>query len=43
MYYSEDGLDRFITAQHRDFDTALAEIENGRKRSHWMWYIFPQM
>ena len=35
-------LDRFVQAQNRDYDTALAEIRNGRKHSHWMWYIFPQ-
>ena len=37
------GLDRFILAQKRDFETALTEISNGRKRTHWMWYIFPQI
>jgi uncharacterized protein (DUF1810 family) len=37
------GLERFREAQQRDFDTALKEIKNGRKRSHWMWYIFPQI
>ena len=36
-------LQRFQEAQRRDFDTALAEIKNGRKQSHWMWYIFPQI
>jgi len=35
-------LDRFIKAQETDYAIALAEIRNGRKRSHWMWYIFPQ-
>ncbi|TKK66657.1 DUF1810 domain-containing protein [Ilyomonas limi] len=37
------NLQRFIDAQRRDYDIALAEIKNGRKRSHWMWYIFPQI
>lgn len=37
------GLDRFIQAQERDYETALSEIRNGHKRSHWMWYIFPQI
>lgn len=37
------NLDRFVSAQENDFETALAEIRNGRKRSHWMWYIFPQV
>ena len=36
-------LDRFIEAQKRDYETALREIKNGRKRSHWIWYIFPQI
>ncbi|WP_299291843.1 DUF1810 domain-containing protein [uncultured Mucilaginibacter sp.] len=39
----EDKLQRFLDAQKRDYQTALAEIKNGRKRSHWMWYIFPQV
>ena len=37
------NLDRFITAQKRDYADALSEIKSGRKRSHWMWYIFPQI
>lgn len=37
------GLERFIDAQHRDYATALAEIRRGRKVTHWMWYIFPQI
>ena len=36
-------LTRFEEAHRRDFATALAEIQSGRKRSHWMWYIFPQL
>jgi len=40
---SESGLKRFIDAQARDYLTALTEIQGGRKRSHWMWYIFPQI
>jgi uncharacterized protein (DUF1810 family) len=35
-------LARFVQAQEDDFDRALAEIRAGRKRSHWMWYVFPQ-
>ena len=35
-------LDRFVKAQACDFEIAFAEIKNGRKRSHWMWYVFPQ-
>ncbi len=36
-------LKRFLEAQENDFATALAEVRNGRKQSHWMWYIFPQI
>lgn len=36
-------LNRFVQAQERDYARALAEIKNGRKRSHWIWYIFPQI
>jgi uncharacterized protein (DUF1810 family) len=35
-------LDRFVRAQASDYPRALEEIRNGRKRSHWMWYVFPQ-
>jgi uncharacterized protein (DUF1810 family) len=35
-------LSRFLKAQEDDYARALAEIKSGRKRSHWMWYIFPQ-
>lgn len=38
-----DGIERFITAQERSYSTALREIQNGKKQSHWMWYIFPQL
>ena len=37
------NLTRFIQAQKRDYDIALAEIRAGKKASHWMWYIFPQL
>ena len=36
------GLDRFVQAQAESFDRALAELQSGHKRSHWMWFIFPQ-
>ncbi|MBO5567719.1 MAG: DUF1810 domain-containing protein [Clostridia bacterium] len=36
-------LSRFVKAQQYDYDQALREIRSGRKRSHWMWYIFPQI
>src|SRR5687768_7381522 len=35
-------LARFVEAQERDYLQALSEIRSGQKRSHWMWYIFPQ-
>lgn len=38
-----DELNRFRDAQKTDYETALSEIRAGRKRSHWMWYIFPQI
>ncbi|MDB5060937.1 MAG: calpastatin [Mucilaginibacter sp.] len=36
-------LTRFMEAQERDYQTAFAEVKKGKKRSHWMWYIFPQV
>lgn len=36
-------LDRFVTAQAAIHAQALAELEGGRKRSHWMWFVFPQL
>jgi uncharacterized protein (DUF1810 family) len=36
-------LARFLEAQERDYAQALSEIRSGRKRSHWMWYVFPQV
>lgn len=38
-----EQLDRFIKAQENTYLVALNEIKNGRKQSHWMWYIFPQI
>ena len=37
------GLSRFISAQDRVYDRVLAELRCGQKRTHWMWYIFPQI
>ena len=37
------NLERFVTAQAPVFNTALTELKAGRKRSHWMWFIFPQL
>jgi uncharacterized protein (DUF1810 family) len=36
-------LKRFTTVQETKYETALNEIKNGRKQSHWMWFIFPQV
>lgn len=37
-----DNLNRFMVAQDKDFEKAFHEIKSGLKKSHWMWYIFPQ-
>ena len=37
------GLDRYIEAQEHDYAMALREVKAGRKKNHWMWYIFPQI
>jgi uncharacterized protein (DUF1810 family) len=39
----KNDLNKFKGAQERDYQIALTEIKNGRKQSHWMWYIFPQI
>ncbi|MCZ8322976.1 MAG: DUF1810 domain-containing protein [Novosphingobium sp.] len=39
----EYNLDRFIEAQTSIYSQALSEITRGRKTSHWMWFIFPQL
>ena len=36
-------MERFLKAQESSYPIALNEIKNGRKRSHWIWYIFPQL
>ena len=38
-----NSLDRFLEAQDKLYETALSEIKKGSKRSHWMWFIFPQL
>lgn len=43
MTHGGRSLERFVQAQDGMFDTALAEIRRGAKRSHWMWFIFPQL
>lgn len=40
---NQDSLDRFLEAQKTDYAAALEEIKAGAKRSHWIWYIFPQI
>jgi len=37
------ALSRFVSAQEPIYDVALAELRKGRKESHWMWFIFPQL
>ena len=37
------NLDRFLQAQENNYEQALAEIKNGKKISHWIWYVFPQL
>lgn len=43
LVYRQEGLERFVKAQKRDYQLALAEVRAGKKQSHWIWYIFPQM
>lgn len=43
MPSSAKTLERFVKAQDKSFQDALSEIKTGRKRSHWMWYVFPQI
>jgi uncharacterized protein (DUF1810 family) len=40
---ASDPLDRFVQAQHRHHAQALAELHAGRKTSHWMWFVLPQL
>ncbi|HRP24884.1 MAG TPA: DUF1810 domain-containing protein [Thauera sp.] len=42
---ADDGfdLDRFVRAQQGVIDEALAELRRGEKRTHWMWFVFPQL
>lgn len=37
------NLERFLKAQERNYAAALSEIRSGKKTSHWMWYVFPQV
>ncbi|MFX9665024.1 DUF1810 family protein, partial [Acinetobacter baumannii] len=38
-----DPLDRFVQAQARDYAQALQELRDGRKCTHWIWYVLPQL
>ena len=40
---SSKNVSRFIEAQENTYSAALSEIRNGQKRTHWMWFIFPQI
>ena len=43
VIYGQQGLERFVEAQKRDYNIALKEVQNGKKETHWIWFIFPQM
>ena len=43
LVYGQQGLERFVEAQKRDYKTALKEVQSGKKETHWIWYVFPQM
>jgi uncharacterized protein (DUF1810 family) len=40
---AEFDLERFVRAQDDVYEDALAELKAGRKRTHWMWFVFPQL
>ena len=37
------GIERFLHAQENTYPVALQEVKSGKKQSHWIWYIFPQL
>ncbi|HEU4790244.1 MAG TPA: DUF1810 domain-containing protein [Flavobacterium sp.] len=43
MAYRNNDLTRFLEAQNKMYLTAFSEIEKGKKETHWMWFIFPQI
>ena len=43
MREDKHNLERFIRRQESSYDTAYRELSEGSKRSHWMWWIFPQI
>jgi uncharacterized protein (DUF1810 family) len=40
---TDEDLRKFVEAQERDYDRALGELRAGRKTSHWIWYVLPQL
>jgi uncharacterized protein (DUF1810 family) len=43
MAYSNNDITRFLDAQNKLYLTAFSEIKKGKKETHWMWFIFPQI
>ena len=41
--HADFDLERFIEAQSPVYEQVMGELQAGRKRSHWMWYVFPQL
>ncbi|MDM3886379.1 DUF1810 domain-containing protein [Pseudomonas sp. BCRC 81390] len=41
--HADYDLERFVEAQNRVYDQVMQELQAGHKRSHWMWYVFPQL
>jgi len=41
--HADFDLQRFVEAQNPVYDQVMEELQAGRKRSHWMWYVFPQL
>ena len=41
--HADFDLQRFVEAQNPVYDQVMQELQAGRKRSHWMWYVFPQL
>ncbi|MFJ7812175.1 DUF1810 domain-containing protein [Pseudomonas asiatica] len=41
--HADHDLQRFVEAQYPVYDQVMQELQAGRKRSHWMWYVFPQL
>ena len=40
---NENSLERFVLAQEESYEDVLSELREGRKRTHWMWFVFPQL